>query len=300
MVMSGSVGRDLSGVGNIMGLRRIIRNWLFPAAVATKDELERVRGESAAALGDVRAGVSAELNACRLTINELESLQKSYDLVMRVAPSTWAEIYPYLRHSKAQNRQDIFVLAASRLKRNGFFVEFGATNGVDLSNTHMLEKHFGWTGIVAEPAKVWRDALHANRTCFIDEACVWTETGTQVTFRETSIAELSTVSQFTDHDFNAKARGEGREYPVETISLNDLLVKYNAPKEIDFLSVDTEGSELDILRAFDFSRHSFKIIVCEHNYIPQREDIFALLTSKGYERVLMDIAGWDDWYVLTE
>lgn len=277
-----------------MGLRRITRKYLFPVTMGAKEDLDAVRAQTTAEL----AGVREELNEVRGKLAEFESLRKSYDLVMSVAPSTWPELYPYLRHSKAQNLQDLFVLAATRIKRNGFFVEFGATNGVDLSNTHLLEKHFGWTGILAEPAEVWREALHKNRDCFIDNACVWTETGKQVTFRQTQIAELSTISQFKDHDFNAKARVEGLEYQVETISLIDLLAKYDAPKAIDFLSLDTEGSELDILKAFDFERYRFKIIVCEHNYIPQREDIFALLTSNGYERILEDIAGWDDWYVL--
>jgi hypothetical protein len=53
--------------------------------------------------------------------------------------------------SKSEIFQDIFVLTVAREKRNGLFVEFGAGDGVSSSNTHMLEKEFGWTGILAEP-----------------------------------------------------------------------------------------------------------------------------------------------------
>lgn len=45
------------------------------------------------------------------------------------------------------------------LKKMVFFVEFGATNGVDLSNTHILEKKFNWDGVLAEPAHIWHSAL---------------------------------------------------------------------------------------------------------------------------------------------
>ena len=52
---------------------------------------------------------------------------------------------------KSQIYQDIFVLYTLNWKRNGFFVEFGATNGFDLSNSYLLEKDFGWKGILCEP-----------------------------------------------------------------------------------------------------------------------------------------------------
>ena len=92
----------------------------------------------------------------------------------------------------------------------------------------------------------------------------------------------------------------GTSYDVTTISLNDLLAEHGAPEVIDYLSVDTEGSEFDILNALDFDRWSFRILTVEHNFAPQREDIHALLTSKGYARVLEDVSRFDDWYVNAE
>src|ERR1022692_367696 len=58
----------------------------------------------------------------------------------------------HLRKSRSQLRQDLFVLSELCFKTNGFFVEFGATNGVDLNNTHLLETTFQWSGVLAEPA----------------------------------------------------------------------------------------------------------------------------------------------------
>ena len=198
--------------------------------------------------------------------------------------------------SKAQNYQDIFVLLATKFKKNGFFVEFGATNGVDLSNTYLLEKSYGWKGILAEPAKVWHDELYKNRNVSIDLSCVWKVSNDIVNFNMADTAEYSTISEFSDSDHHYKKRKNGVTYDVETISLNDLLKKYDAPKKIDYLSIDTEGSEFEILNNFDFNEYDISIITCEHNYTSSRDEILTLLNGHGYIRRFTGISKWDDWY----
>ncbi|MBT8545252.1 FkbM family methyltransferase [Polynucleobacter paneuropaeus] len=84
---------------------------------------------------------------------------------------------------------------------------------------------------------------------------------------------------------------------MKTISLADLLIKHNAPKVIDYLSIDTEGSEYEILSHFDFESHQINIITIEHNYTEMREKIYNLLVSKGYKRKYLGLSKWDDWYV---
>jgi FkbM family methyltransferase len=210
-----------------------------------------------------------------------------------LAPAQAAE----LKNSRSQLLQDIFVLSRLNYKRNGFFVEFGATDGIALSNTYLLEKAYDWKGILAEPGIRWHAALRANRNCIIEENCVWKASGLTLTFKETNDAELSTIADFVASDFHKDDRDNGKTYEVKTISLNDLLKKHNAPKEIEYLSIDTEGSEYEILSAFDFSQYEIKIITCEHNYSPARDKIFKLLTSQGYKRVFANVSLWDDWYV---
>ena len=71
-----------------------------------------------------------------------------------------------LKHHKistSQLFQDLFVLFILNQKSNGTFLEFGATNGVGLSNSFMLEKEFGWTGVLAEPSPQWHTKLFENR-----------------------------------------------------------------------------------------------------------------------------------------
>lgn len=200
--------------------------------------------------------------------------------------------------SKSQIGQDIFVLTELGFKRDGYFVEFGAANGKDLSNTYMLEKELGWTGIVAEPAMVWRDDLVANRSCKISFDCVWTKSDEVLEFNEVSAPELSTIHAFSDADGHHQTRKEGKKYNVYTVSLIDLLKQFNAPKEIDYLSIDTEGSEFEILSAFDFDAYKIKVITCEHNFSPMRDKILNLLLSKGYVRKHPELSQFDDWYVL--
>lgn len=96
--------------------------------------------------------------------------------------------------------------------------------------------------------------------------------------------EVSTITQFNAVDEHSKSRENGAQYEVSTISLNDLLNKYNVPLDIDFLSIDAKGSEFKILNSFDFSKYNIKIIFCEHNYTPMREKIYLLLSQYGYTR----------------
>lgn len=202
-----------------------------------------------------------------------------------------------LDNSKSQLRQDLFVLSEFGFKKEGYFVEFGATNGVQLSNTHLLEKHFEWRGLLAEPATSWHEALRENRSANIETDCVWRASGETIEFNEVSDGEYSTIASFKDSDMHSRIREAGNTYDVQTISLLDLLKKHDAPKVIDYLSIDTEGSELEILSSFDFDEYNIRIITCEHNFTPARQKIFELLTRNGYVRKFEDVSKFDDWYV---
>jgi FkbM family methyltransferase len=203
-----------------------------------------------------------------------------------------------LMRSPAQLYQDLFVLFMLQHKRNGFFVEFGATNGISLSNSYALEKNFGWQGIVAEPARCWHEELRKNRSSAIDTRCVWGKSGHQLDFTETTSPELSTINAFIEGDLHSSHRHGNATYAVDTVSLNDLLITHNAPAAIDYLSIDTEGSEYEILKAFDFTKHAIDIITVEHNWRePETGEIDRLLTQNGYVKMFERLSKWDGWYV---
>ncbi len=208
------------------------------------------------------------------------------------------QTFHFLSQSQSQLKQDLFVLNCLGFKKNGYFVEFGATNGVDLSNSWLLEKKFNWNGILAEPARIWHENLHKNRKCHIETQCVWRTTGESLEFNEVEGSEFSTIADFSNSDHHHKTRNQGIKYPVNTISLDDLLEKYNAPTDIDYLSIDTEGSEFDILEKFSFQKYKIKIITVEHNYTQAREQLYTLLSRNGYKRIFESLSLWDDWYIL--
>ncbi len=212
-------------------------------------------------------------------------------------------INTYSIFSNSQIKQDIFVLSVLKFKKNGFFVEFGGCDGKHLSNTYILEKNFNWQGILSEPAKLYHDALEKNRDCFIDKNAVYSETGKSLEFQ--MVEEHTDLSGLIDH-LNENKKDKHRHkrnnkfisYIVNTISLEDLLKKYNAPSDIDYLSIDTEGSEFEILNNFNFYNYKIKIITVEHNYqIEKRLAIKNLLEKNGFLRVLDELSQWDDWYI---
>lgn len=219
-----------------------------------------------------------------------------------VADSVWASRFYALPEEKfinstAQLFQDLFVLEVTREKQKGFFVEFGATDGMHLSNTFFLEEHYGWSGILAEPGRCWQKRLTLNRNCRIDTRCVWSSSGELLPFDECEIPELSKVGGVEHSDAHSEARERSTKYLVESVSLTDLLKSHNAPREIDYISLDTEGSEYEILSTFEFSQYDVSVITVEHNFTPLREAIFHLLTERGFVRVLEEFSVFDDWYL---
>jgi FkbM family methyltransferase len=200
-----------------------------------------------------------------------------------------------LPDSKGQLLQDL-IIGFLFNDEKGFFCEFGAADGVTLSNTIFLEK-LGWDGILAEPSIRWHKLLFANRTCKISKECVYPTSGKQVLFNEVDEGMFSSLIEFSDTDMHSHRRVNGFEYLVESISLEDLLRRNEAPDHVDFLSIDTEGSEFAILEAFDFSSFTFGAIFVEHNFTENRENIHSLLTTNGYKRVFSTFSKWDDWYL---
>ena len=277
------VGLEVNVVdGSIVSISRVRNRQLKEAQLAISQLIE-----------------SKSLIASRLEDEKLSNQKRAQQItgllgILKSFPEYTDEAIGLYSGINGQLAQDFLALCVSKFKSKGFFVEFGATNGLDLSNTYLLEKRFAWSGILAEPGQIWHTELESNRTCSIERSAVWSESGIKLNFTEASVPELSTISKFKETDFHART---GREYEVSTISLMDLLKKYNAPKKIDFMSVDTEGSEFEILSCLDFSEYSFSFICVEHNFGPSRDAVRELMNANGYLRILEEYSQFDDWYI---
>jgi FkbM family methyltransferase len=245
----------------------------------------------------VGIGITSYENLLNLRENAIDKSRHDLEFIYAMGPKHYETLFILLKQSQSQLRQDLFVLVESQFKREGYFVEFGATNGIDLSNSYLLEQNFMWKGILAEPARVWHPNLERNRpNSKIETLCVWSESNSTLLFNEAATSELSTVALFSHKDRHTTTRKLGKKYQVQSISLLDMLKKHDAPNYIDYLSIDTEGSEYEILNAFDFNEYSFGVISVEHNYTPQREKLYKLLTSNGYKRKFESLSLFDDWY----
>ena len=178
-----------------------------------------------------------------------------------------------LKTTYSQFKQDLDVIEYLKHKKNGYFIDIGATNGIDISNTYLLEKKYNWNGICIEPQDSYYNKLIKNRKCHTDNSLVFSEAGKELNFSEAG--DLGGITDYIDISKQTKKT---------TDTLNNILIKYNAPRYIDYMSLDTEGSELEILKGIDFDKYKFGIMNIEHNNVePRRTNIRKFLENKGYK-----------------
>lgn len=201
-----------------------------------------------------------------------------------------------LEQSRGQCFQDVAALYFSNKKRDGFFVEVGTGNGEQLSNTFLLEKVYGWRGVLFEPDRRFHESIRKSRTASLDIRPVYSDDGKVMDFLEVSGAgELSTLDAYRKSDGRNR---KGTSYRVETTTLNTALAFYDAPKDIDFISIDTEGSELEVLRGIDLENFNVRFLTIEHNYEEEKKQaICDYLQPLGYKPVLESFSQMDIWFV---
>ena len=212
-----------------------------------------------------------------------------------------------IENFQSQIYQDIFASFVVGDKYEKTFLEFGATDGFNLSNSFLLENSFDWKGALAEPSPQWHEALKKNRkNSKIITKCIWKESGKKLDFFMSDFGELSSLKDFVESDKssipdNAEARlKNGKIISVETISLNDVVNEYFDSICPSYISIDTEGSEYEILKAFDLDNFRPKVFTIEHNYTENETKIDELLITSGYKRIFRKLTGFDAWYVQSE
>ncbi len=196
---------------------------------------------------------------------------------------------------KSQLGQDVFALAMSGFKHNGYFVEIGAFDAVSHSNTYLLETVYGWSGVMAEPNPERQQNLRANRKAKLVPKAVWNESGLTLAFHATADSALSALGGVVQNDQHD--RTEYKQYSVETITLNDLLIQNNCPDIIDYMSIDVEGAELEVLQGLNFSAWKINTLSIEFNHDMKRlEKLDKIMKVNGYQRVFSTISDFDAFY----
>jgi FkbM family methyltransferase len=185
-------------------------------------------------------------------------------------------------------------------KEDGVFVEIGVGDGRTISNTYFLEKYRNWTGVLCDPSIKFHDSIRRQRDATLITDAVYDRTGLELQFSEiVGNEELSTLSDQTITD--SHDRSAARKYPVNTISFNDLYRQYLNGSTIDYLSLDTEGSELTILNGIDFDAIDISVISVEHSYDGHKlEKIRAHLGRFGYVEILAGVFEFDAVFVKQE
>lgn len=186
-------------------------------------------------------------------------------------------------------------------KRNGVFVDVGAHDGKTGSNTYFFEKDLGWSGLCIEPILDRYVELVKNRPksiCIF--GCIYETSGT-VDFREINgySEMLSGIEKCYDSRHIQRIKDElaqqGGTYKItqkHSFCLKDLFNLHNLTN-IDYLSIDTEGSEMEVIKGIDFTKVNIHVIDIENNYSDDRVKIY--LENKGYS--LTCKIGGDDIYV---
>ena len=197
--------------------------------------------------------------------------------------------------------------------QGGFFVDIGAYDGVESSNTLFFEESLKWAGVCVEPLPEAFSRLCVHRNCLCINTCAsdryekaeFTHVRPEKAItregqtRTSNFEKMSGLTRFysTEHDSlieQALSRTGGRREFFETdcTPINDILARLPSSR-IDLFSLDTEGSELHILQAIDFARFQIRVFAIEELFAEDRIALF--MQQKGY--VPLTKIGYDRIYV---
>ena len=185
-----------------------------------------------------------------------------------------------ISHSK--DNIDKKVLERLSFKKNGIYIECGASDGITYSNSFLLEQKYGWTGLLVEPIQDQFDALVKYRKNSICAKYILTSSedsgkkinivnaGPESIIIDEQIENLSMSNTERMSLLDSQKMIKGEEF-VKSISISELLDKYNI-EEVDVFFLDVEGSEISVLNGLDTKKHKIKNIVVETGSIDSFKD----------------------------
>jgi FkbM family methyltransferase len=185
---------------------------------------------------------------------------------------------------KSYSYQDLITYLYFKGKPDGFFIDIGAYDGVEISNTYALEQ-IGWAGICIEPIPEVFERLRNNRGCHCYNVAVSSIRNKEANFvKVPNMLGLSGLEQqMPERIFSGLAQKglEVEQISVSTIRFGGVMKNHPDVSHIDFLSVDVEGGELDVLDTIDFEQFTFGMITIENNV--GEEVLHKFMGCRGYK-----------------
>ena len=189
-----------------------------------------------------------------------------------------------MRHPRDEAR----LVRAFFESQRGYFVDVGANDPTDWSQTFHLEQ-LGWDGVLIEPQPDLAEALRRGRkACVYAVACSSPEnSGRSMPLKLAgAYSTLNTALRVADGNVVGSI-----EVPIKT--LDEVLDDARAPSPIDFLSIDVEGHEREVLLGFNFARWRPRLVLIEDHVLDRR--LHRDLVSRGYTWIRR--TGLNSWYV---
>jgi len=177
----------------------------------------------------------------------------------------------------SQAGQDEVIMSLLRGKTGGYFVDLAANDATHFSNTYVLENKYQWTGLCIEPNPQYWENLVYRTNCKVVAAVVGNERMQEVHFRFEAGDHGGIAGSGFDNGPKFKSTSQVRY----TVTLEEILIKFQAPPRIDYLSLDVEGAEEFIMKGFPFEKYHISIMTTERPSNPLRK----LLEQNGFKNL---------------
>jgi len=194
---------------------------------------------------------------------------------------------------KSQVGQDDWVIRMTNGKRNGYFLDIGASDGITINNSYVLENKYDWDGICVESDEDIFKELIANRNCKCVNTAIYSE-NTIVPFVQEPYKGIKSCIQIPSGEIVRM---------VNAITMGKFMTDNDVPKYIDYISLDIEGADYEALRGFPFDEYRVGFWTIEHNaYMDEgilRDKIRKIMTEHGYKVVAdisSDVGFFEDWF----
>jgi FkbM family methyltransferase len=202
------------------------------------------------------------------------------------------------KKSNLHDKSDLLLLKELKFGDKLNILEFGGGDSVSDSPSYIFEKYYKANVYLLEPILESYTKLKSSRPrATIFNLAVGLEKNKNILFSVTETSTLSGYAQFFDQKLNSR-RKIIREINLNSLTFSQIMDRYFHQIVFNLVIIDTEGSELEILKTIDFQRFMLQNILVEHNFTDKRDQIYDFLSTKNYVRLQSKSFSQNDLYRL--